>query len=66
MIAEAAQMLIRNVNYEVPSLKKQIIKCRQTSEECEKSSVDLIKQSHAFKNDYVIAAEKLGIKVFNR
>lgn len=28
-LAEAAQMLIRNANYEVPSLKKQIAKCEQ-------------------------------------
>jgi hypothetical protein len=28
-LAEAAQMLIRNVTYEVPSLKKQIAKCEQ-------------------------------------
>jgi hypothetical protein len=28
-LAEASQMLIRNVNYEVPSLKKQIAKCEQ-------------------------------------
>lgn len=28
-LAEAAQMLIRNVNYEVPSLKKEIAKYEQ-------------------------------------
>ena len=27
--AETAQMLARNVNYEVPALKKQIAKCQQ-------------------------------------
>ena len=29
-LAEAGHMLIRNVNYEIPSLKRQIAKCQQT------------------------------------
>ena len=28
-LAEASQMLIRNVTYEIPSLKKDIAKCEQ-------------------------------------
>ena len=28
--AEGAQMLIRNVNYEIPALKRQIAKCKQS------------------------------------
>jgi hypothetical protein len=29
-LAEASHMLIRNVNYEIPSLKRQIAKSQQT------------------------------------
>jgi len=62
-IAESAQILIRNVNYEVPSLKKQVLKCQQIMEDCEKSAEDCVKQSNNYKNEYFAAAENLGISV---
>ncbi|CAG2110065.1 unnamed protein product [Medioppia subpectinata] len=60
-LADWAQSLIRNVNYEVPSLKKQAMKCQQTIQECEKSAEDCAKQSNAYKHEYTLAANNLGI-----
>ncbi|XP_054161592.1 CDK5 regulatory subunit-associated protein 3-like [Oppia nitens] len=60
-LADWAQSLIRNVNYEVPSLKKQLAKCQQTIEECEKGVEDCLKQSNAYKNEYTLSANNLGI-----
>jgi len=37
-IAEAAQLLIQSVAYDIPALKKHIQKCAQTQEECDKKS----------------------------
>ncbi|XP_075767804.1 CDK5 regulatory subunit-associated protein 3 isoform X2 [Pelodiscus sinensis] len=33
-LVELASLLVRNVSYEIPSLKKQISKCRQLQQEC--------------------------------
>lgn len=33
-LSEAAQMLLRNVQYEVPGVKKQILKCEQMQSVC--------------------------------
>jgi hypothetical protein len=47
----------------VPSLKKQVLKCQQIMEDCEKSAEDCVKQSNNYKNEYFAAAENLGISV---
>ncbi|MCL4122266.1 UNVERIFIED_CONTAM: hypothetical protein GTU68_028957 [Idotea baltica] len=61
LLAEASNFLVRNVNYEIPSLKKQISKCRQIQEECEKKNSDIIKRSAAAKDKYLSACKKIEI-----
>lgn len=61
-LAEAAQMLVRNVNYEVPSLRKQMVKCQQTQEECEKKEADYLRNSNELKEQYAAACRNLGIE----
>uniref|UniRef100_A0A646QCP7 CDK5 regulatory subunit-associated protein 3 n=1 Tax=Hemiscolopendra marginata TaxID=943146 RepID=A0A646QCP7_9MYRI len=64
-LAEAAQMLIRNVNYEVPSIKKQIAKCQQVQEECERKEADYLKNSNEYKEKYNMDCKQFGIDGIN-
>jgi hypothetical protein len=61
-LAEAAQALIRNVNYEVPSLKKQVLKSEQAAEEYRKKQTEYVKQSNLLRIEYQSSAAKLGIQ----
>ncbi|RWS26047.1 CDK5 regulatory subunit-associated protein 3-like protein [Leptotrombidium deliense] len=61
-LAELAQIIARNVTYEVPALKKQLNKLLSLQEECLKKQNDFVKQSHKFKSEYSQNAQKLGIK----
>ena len=61
--AETALLLHRNVNFEVPSINKQIKKHQSNSEEYLRKSNDMIKQANKLKAEFQAMAEKLGIKV---
>ncbi|PNF20855.1 CDK5 regulatory subunit-associated protein 3 [Cryptotermes secundus] len=61
-LAEAAQMLIRNVNYEVPSLKKQIAKCEQLQVECDKKEAEYLKASNVVRGEFQTLCKQLGIQ----
>lgn len=61
-IAEAAQILARNIQYEVPGLKKQITKLEQLSEETEKKIQDLIKSENILKTEHAQLCQQLGIQ----
>lgn len=62
MTVEAAQKLIRNVQYEVPSLKRQLNKLEHSTEECRRKQVDCVKQANVWKADFSNSAAILGIR----
>lgn len=61
-LAETAQMLARNVNYEIPALKKQIAKCQQIQKECDKKEADYATKSTDLKKKYESTCKQLGIQ----
>ncbi|KAJ8035834.1 CDK5 regulatory subunit-associated protein 3 [Holothuria leucospilota] len=61
-LAEVADMLIRNVAYEVPWLRKQIAKCQQSQTECEKKEKFYAEAAETAKEEYKQYCKKLGIK----
>lgn len=61
-LAETAQMLIRNVTYEIPALKKQIAKCQQVQKECDKKEADYLSKAAELRKKYSNSCKELGIK----
>lgn len=60
-LAEAASRLARNVNYEVPFLKKQAAKCLQLQEEADKKEADSHKSAASIRNEYTAQCKLLGV-----
>ncbi|XP_066931488.1 CDK5 regulatory subunit-associated protein 3-like [Clytia hemisphaerica] len=60
-LAEAAQMIMRNVNYEIPGLKRQIAKCQLTQRECQRKEKDCNQNSALFKAKYLKLCKQMGI-----
>ncbi|CAG9787399.1 unnamed protein product [Diatraea saccharalis] len=61
-LAEAAQMLVRNISYEIPGLKKQIAKEEQMQAECEKKHTDYLKNEALCKSEFLNQCKQLGIQ----
>lgn len=55
------QILIRNISYEIPGLKKQITKFEQLSEESQKKSKDVVKSQNTIRKEYEAICSQLGI-----
>ncbi|CAL7938675.1 unnamed protein product [Xylocopa violacea] len=60
-LAEVAQMLIRNVNYEIPSTKKQIQKLEQLQIDLAKKEADYKKSENAARSEFNSLCKQLGI-----
>lgn len=64
-LAEVSQILIRNVNFEVPSLRKQITRLEQTRVDCEKKIKDYTKTENLSQNEFIASCKQLGIPGIN-
>ncbi|KAG7172176.1 CDK5 regulatory subunit-associated protein 3-like, partial [Homarus americanus] len=60
-LTEAAQLLVRNVNYEVPGIKRQIAKGSQIQQECDRKEADCIKGIADSKKKYLQMCKQIGI-----
>lgn len=61
-MGEAAQILSRNVSYEIPNVRKQIAHLEKLSEESLRKSQDSIKSENILKSEYNASCLQLGIK----
>ena len=62
-LVESAQILQRNVNFEIPALKKQMVKCQQTRDECHSRQAELEKNIHEIEKQYSQLAVDMSIEV---
>lgn len=60
-LAEAAQMLVRNVNFEVPSFRKQIQKLEQIQTDLEKKEAEYKKSENISRTEFAALCKQLGI-----
>lgn len=61
-MGEAAQILARNISYEIPSVRKQITQFEKLSEEAIKKSQDAVKSENILRSEYTTGCQQLGIK----
>ncbi|XP_051894560.1 CDK5 regulatory subunit-associated protein 3 [Pristis pectinata] len=60
-LVELASFLVRNVNYEIPSLKKQISKCQQLQQEYSRKELDYINNAASLREKFFSSCKQFGI-----
>lgn len=61
-LIESAQIMARNVNYEIPALKRQITRCQQIEKDCQKREEDYVTKAADLRRKYENACKRLGIE----
>jgi len=60
-LVESAQLLVRNVSFEVPGIKRQMQKCQQIQEECDRKEINCNKNAAVAKDKYYATCKQIGI-----
>jgi len=60
-LGEAAQSIIRSVSYEVPALKRSILKMQQLQDDCTRKEEDYRKNEKSLKEKYKASCAQMGI-----
>jgi len=60
-LGEAAQSIMRAVSYDIPGLKRSIIKIQQLQEDCSRKETEYIKNEKTFKEQYKANCLQMGI-----
>ncbi|XP_016979554.2 CDK5RAP3-like protein [Drosophila rhopaloa] len=61
-LAETAQIFVRNVNYEIPGVRKQMAKLEQQTDESQKRAHDMNKPESQLLAEHAALLEQLGVK----
>ncbi|XP_067825474.1 CDK5 regulatory subunit-associated protein 3 isoform X2 [Heptranchias perlo] len=60
-LVELSSLLVRNVNYEIPSLRKQISKCQQLQQEYSRKELDYINNAAGAREKFFTSCKQFGI-----
>lgn len=61
-LAECAQYLSRNVNYEVPALKQSLSRCQQVQRDSEKREQELLTSASSLRTKFVVSCKEMGVE----